>query len=103
MIRASMRRRLILFDIDGTLLKPMRLGRRSIEAAFRDHYGEDRVYFAGIPFHGRTDFEIVDEAISKVPGRPSDAGVLIDRYLSHLRREVDQGPPLVLAGVADLL
>src|SRR5262249_43913940 len=98
-----MRRRLILFDIDGTLLKPMGLGRRSIEAAFRDHYGEDRAYFAGIPFHGRTDFEIVDEAIGRVPGNLADGGALIDRYLGHLRREVDQGPSLVLPGVHELL
>lgn len=98
-----MRRRLILFDIDGTLLKPLGLGRLSIEAAFRDHYGGGRAYFAGIPFHGRTDFDIVDEAIARVPGSPADAGVLIDRYLDHLRREVGGGPSLVLPGVLDLL
>jgi phosphoglycolate phosphatase-like HAD superfamily hydrolase len=103
MIFASMRRRLILFDIDGTLLKPMGLGRRSIEAAFRDHYGGDRAYFAGVAFHGRTDFDIIDEAIARVPGKLADAGSLLGRYLGHLRREVDQGPSLVLPGVLDLL
>jgi phosphoglycolate phosphatase-like HAD superfamily hydrolase len=103
MILAPMRRRLILFDIDGTLLKPLGLGRRSIEAAFRDHYGGDRAYFAGIAFHGRTDFDIVDEAIARVPGSLADSGTLIFRYLDHLRREVDQGPSLVLPGVLDLL
>jgi phosphoglycolate phosphatase len=102
MIRASMRRRLILFDIDGTLLKPMGLGRRSLESAFRDHYGRDRV-FEGIAFHGRTDFEIVDEGVAKVSGRLEDSKMLVDKYLDHLRREVADGPSLVLPGVVALL
>jgi len=97
-----MRRRLILFDIDGTLLKPMGLGRRSLESAFRDHYGRERV-FEGIPFHGRTDFEIVDEGVAKVSGRLEESPVLVEKYLAHLRREVEEGPSLVLPGVVDLL
>jgi phosphoglycolate phosphatase len=97
-----MRRRLILFDIDGTLLKPIGLGRRSLESAFRDHYGRAGV-FEGIPFHGRTDFEIIDEGVAKVDGKTGDLAVLVGKYLDYLRREVDGGPSLVLPGVIDLL
>jgi phosphoglycolate phosphatase-like HAD superfamily hydrolase len=97
-----MRRRLILFDIDGTLLKPMGLGRRSLDSAFRHHFGREGV-FEGISFHGRTDFDIVDEGVAKVCGRSADAAAVIETYLDHLRREVDGGPSLALPGVVDLL
>jgi phosphoglycolate phosphatase-like HAD superfamily hydrolase len=97
-----MRRRLILFDIDGTLLKPIGLGRRSLEAAFRDHYGCEAV-FGGIGFHGRTDFDIIEQGIARIKGNPADAAMLVGRYLQHLAREVDQGPSLMLPGVLDLL
>jgi phosphoglycolate phosphatase-like HAD superfamily hydrolase len=97
-----MRRRLILFDIDGTLLKPIGLGRRSLEAAFRDQYGCDSV-FAGIGFHGRTDFDIIEQGIARIKGNPADAGMIVGRYLGHLAREVDLGPSLALPGVVDLL
>jgi phosphoglycolate phosphatase-like HAD superfamily hydrolase len=97
-----MRRRLILFDIDGTLLKPIGLGRKSLEAAFRDHYGSDGV-FAGVGFHGRTDFDIVEQGISRVGGSPDDADAIMARYLGHLAREVDAGPSLALPGVVEIL
>jgi phosphoglycolate phosphatase len=102
MIRAAMRRRLILFDIDGTLLKPIGLGRRSLEAAFRERYGSAEV-FGGVGFHGRTDFDIIDQGIARIKGDPADAAVIVASYLAHLSREVEAGPSLVLPGVLDLL
>jgi phosphoglycolate phosphatase-like HAD superfamily hydrolase len=102
MIRASMRRRLILFDIDGTLLKPIGLGRRSLEAAFRDRYACEAV-FAGIGFHGRTDFDIIEQGILRIKGDRADAAQIVAAYLTHLAREVDAGPSLVLPGVVELL
>jgi phosphoglycolate phosphatase-like HAD superfamily hydrolase len=97
-----MRRRLILFDIDGTLLKPIGLGRKSLEAAFRDHYGCDGV-FHGIGFHGRTDFDIVEQGIARISRSLGDAAAIMARYLAHLEREVGQGPSLALPGVVDVL
>src|SRR4029079_14880022 len=97
-----MRRRLILFDIDGTLLKPMGLGRRSLDSAFRHHFGREGV-FDGIPFHGRTDYGISDEGVARVSGKAEDAAAIVATYLGHLAREVAEGPSLALPGVVDLL
>jgi phosphoglycolate phosphatase-like HAD superfamily hydrolase len=99
---AGMMPYLVLFDIDGTLLRPCGLGRRSLERTFGERYGQPRA-FDGVSFHGRTDFEIVGEALAKV-GAPSDhLHPVLECYLGHLDREVAQGPSLTLPGVPELM
>lgn len=93
-----MRRRLVLFDIDGTLLRARGLGRRSLERAFSERYGREGV-FDGVVFHGRTDPDIVAEGVRRAGGVPEDAAPLTARYLEHLETETAKEPPLVLPGV----
>ncbi len=97
-----MRPRLVLFDIDGTLVTPRGLGRRSLEAAFTARYGSSGV-FEGVPFHGRTDFDIIDEGIGRVRGSLDDRLAIVRDYLDQLKVEVVSGPPLILPGVPQLL
>lgn len=93
---------LVLFDIDGTLLRPCGLGRRSLERAFAGRYGRTGV-FDGVPFHGRTDPDIVGDGLARVGAPAGDLQPVLDDYLGHLEAEVAGGPPLTLPGVEDLL
>ncbi|HYC79280.1 MAG TPA: HAD family hydrolase [Planctomycetota bacterium] len=97
-----MRRRLVLFDIDGTLLKPQGLGRRSLERAFEERFGRAG-FFEGVAFHGRVDGDIVAEGVRRAGGSPDDAPRLLERYLEHLEAEVAASGPLALPGVHDVL
>ncbi len=97
-----MRRRLILFDIDGTLLRPQGIGRRSLDRAFSERFGRAGI-FEGVGFHGRTDPDIVAEGVARAGGAMSDVPGLIARYLVHLEAEVAASPPLALPGVVSVL
>jgi phosphoglycolate phosphatase-like HAD superfamily hydrolase len=97
---------LILFDIDGTLVLTGGAGGRALTRAFRDVVGVGDG-FQGIPMPGRTDPQIVADAIAR-------AGVVFDtpvqsqfrtRYAEYLREEIrERGPRKgVLPGVRTLL
>ena len=60
----GMKRRLILFDLDGTLLISDGLGRRALDLAFAELYGWERAC-EGISFSGMTDPLIVAEVFAK--------------------------------------
>ena len=101
-------RRLVLFDIDGTLLQSASAGRRAILAAFAEEY-EDTNFFDAVRFDGKTDPQIVRELYHAAghPERatPARAEVMLDRYLVHLERELRERGHLVqtLPGIVELL
>jgi phosphoglycolate phosphatase-like HAD superfamily hydrolase len=100
--------RLVLFDIDGTLVLTGGAGGRAMTLAFRDLLGvEDG--FQGIPMPGRTDQIILRDALAR-GGHPIDAHLLTrfhDLYLEHLVREMERAVPGqvkgVMPGVRELL
>ncbi len=94
--------RLVLFDIDGTLLRPIGIGRRSLERAFAERYGRTGV-FEGIRFHGRTDPEILGDGLARIGAPPAELRAAVATYLVHLEREIAEAPPLALPGVMDLM
>ena len=53
--------RLLLFDIDGTLVLTGGAGGRAMTRAFEDLYGIANA-FGGVPFNGRTDAWILSQA-----------------------------------------
>ena len=55
-----MKRRLVLFDIDGTLLTSMRAGRQALLAAFAEEYVA-LDFFDTVRFDGKTDLQIISE------------------------------------------
>lgn len=107
MIRAGLSR-LVLFDIDGTLLLTAGAGRRAITAALNDEV-DDPTAFTGIRFDGKTDPQIVAEmlaAAGQVESRDSDrVRRLCERYLGLLASELERpaNRTTLMPGVEPLL
>lgn len=86
--------KLVLFDIDGTLLSAGGAGRRALGRALVDVYGT-----AGpidtYDFHGGTDPQIVRELLGAAGLAPADVAAgearLYARYLEHLEAEIGDG------------
>jgi phosphoglycolate phosphatase len=85
--------KLVLFDIDGTLLLTAGAGRRAIVAALGDEVDDVRA-FEGIRFDGKTDPQIVAEmleAAGQAESRDSDrVRRLCERYLGLLAVELER-------------
>ena len=84
---------LILFDIDGTLMRPMGIGRRAFDAAVlalcgRLPGGEP------FPFDGMLDTQIAALTLSRLGLDPSEAevGRLLDAYIDRLPDEAPADP-----------
>jgi phosphoglycolate phosphatase-like HAD superfamily hydrolase len=78
-------RALLLFDIDGTLLRGRGVGRRLMETAFGRALSRDAsdIDLRAIPFHGNTDPSIVKAGLEAVGEPPTTARVeaVIGHYL----------------------
>lgn len=98
--------KLVLFDIDGTLLWSDGAGRRAMELALTETFGS-----CGPPgqrYDGKTDRQIVREAMRLAghgdPHIDEKMEALLARYLDGLRGELAGGLHLQpLAGVTELL
>ena len=86
-----MKRRLVLFDIDGTILVTAGAGRRAITAALAEAIGHSPA-FHGIRFDGKTDPQIVAELLCAAGHEPPYADehvqALCRRYVALLEREL---------------
>ncbi|MDP9348443.1 MAG: HAD family hydrolase [Gemmatimonadota bacterium] len=98
--------RLILFDIDGTLLSADGAGKRAFHAAIRDVFGpidEPPAY----TFAGRTDPQIARELLTAARFSPAqvDAGLpgVFRRYTAYLESEIRGVEVCPLPGVLPLL
>lgn len=97
--------RLVLFDIDGTILRSNGAGRRAMIGALREIFGgtgpEDHRY------DGKTDPQIVRE-VMRIEGH-GDAHIdermdaLMTLYLTHLERELVEANTVVYPGIRELL
>lgn len=87
------KRKLVLFDIDGTLLLSAGAGRRAIHAALGER-GVDLAPGSGVRFDGKTDPQIIVELLQAAgdpaPDEPARIAELIELYVSHLTRELAQ-------------
>lgn len=98
---------LVLFDIDGTLIKSGRAGVRGMNAAFARLYGAENA-LAGVPIAGRTDRAIVSEVMQRIGVEPTRHEIfrLREAYLADLAVEIRRPVPEpagVLPGVTSLL
>jgi len=102
-------RRLVLFDIDGTLLLSGGAGRRAIMGAIADEIGVAASALDRIRFDGKTDPQIVRELIlasgDAEPPSAERIGRVLDRYLYHLEADlaVNAHRAAVMPGVPALL
>lgn len=106
-MRAGARRpRLLLFDVDGTLLLSGGAGKRALNRAFADLFAVTDA-FEGIPVAGRTDTLIFRDALAR-SSVETDQGARIafyTRYYACLAEEIQQ-PGLrkgLMPGVSRLL
>jgi len=101
-----MSRRLLLFDVDATLVLTGGAGGRAMTAVFAEMFGIDDG-FAGIAMAGRTDPAILADALARA-GLAIDAGVedqFRTAYCRRLREEI--APPAAgkrtMPGVVELV
>jgi len=99
-------RRLVLFDIDSTLIDARGAGGRALLAAVADAYGVSGE-LDGYSFHGRTDRQIVRELAGMWGVPPVEVDAAMDRcladYVERLKGELAGGRVIVLPGVPELL
>src|SRR5258706_14127351 len=84
-------RKLILFDIDGTLVLTGGAGIRAMNRACEELVGHP-LALAGLPVAGRTDRIILTDVVARA-GHTLDDGLLErlrDRYIANLREEIEQ-------------
>lgn len=84
-------RKLVLFDIDGTLVLTGGAGIRAMNRACEELVGHPHA-LEGIPVAGRTDRIILSDVVTRA-GHTLDDGLLErlrDRYIENLRVEIEQ-------------
>lgn len=97
--------RLVLFDVDGTLLSAGRAARESILAALADVLGWQGSA-DGNDFSGKTDPQILRELVMESVGRErfeAAMGAVLDRYVDELARRLRPEAVVVKPGVRELL
>lgn len=99
--------RIVLFDIDGTLIRCGGAGGASLRAAMRDEFGIGEV--GPFELHGRTDLGIFNGLLSRHGIEPNEENRnrLSQRYFSLLPEQLvlreAEAQACVLPGVVDLL
>lgn len=102
-----MRPTILLFDVDGTLITTGGVGRRAMEGAFGERYGESRAS-TSFPFDGMTDRLIARRGLTLLGVDPTDAAIddLLAAYVRLLEVEVaraDDAKYRLHAGIAEAL
>lgn len=96
--------KVVLFDIDGTLIRTGGAGVAAFKETFRQEFAiEDGTH--NLPFAGRTDYAIVSEFFGRHGIEPSPVNFrrCFARYVHWLRHFLDQLDGRVLPGVERLL
>lgn len=100
-------RKLVLFDIDGTLVLTGGAGLRAMNRALEDTFGYVNG-LEGIPVAGRTDWAILADAVRRL-GHALDGAMLADlqhRYVTNLAEEIQHpghGRKGVMPGIREIL
>lgn len=100
-------RKLVLFDIDGTLVLTGGAGLRAMNRALQEVFGHSDG-LQGIPVAGRTDWAILADAVRRLGGTLDGTRLedLERRYVANLAEEIEhpgQGRKAVMPGVRHIL
>lgn len=99
-----MQKRLLLFDIDGTLIHSAGAGLHALRHVLRERFNiEDAL--ADIEIAGMTDSGIVISILNKhrIPATKDNVAAFLDSYVHFLSLELPQHPGRILPGVLELL
>jgi phosphoglycolate phosphatase len=96
--------RVLLFDIDGTLIRSGGAGKAAMEAGLQSEFGVTQI-LDQVPYSGRTDTGIVRELLVVHGIEPTDPNVerLKSAYLSHLPEMLRRRGGTVLPGISNAL
>jgi len=96
--------KLLLFDIDGTLLTTDGAGRVALQLAANDIFGLDED-LSGVTIAGNTDTGIIREVLAKrsLPVTDGNVNRYIGGYLARLRDQLAESPGVILPGIRALL
>jgi phosphoglycolate phosphatase len=98
--------KVILFDVDGTLLDARGAGSRALLSALAEIYGRP-FHRNGVAFAGRTDRAIVTDLLvaNGVPASEIEFGLaaLFRSLPHHMRAETDHTPSIACPGACSLL
>lgn len=103
-----MRRKLVLFDIDGTILLTAGAGRRAIVAAISEEVGPSAA-LNQVRFDGKTDPQIVTELLEAAghrgPHEQQRIEAICSRYVTLLQHELERpaSRTTIMPGVHSLL
>jgi phosphoglycolate phosphatase len=102
-LTATSNRRILLFDIDGTLIDTGGAGGKAFLEAFGDEFGVDAP--KPVPMSGRTDFGILSQLLEEngIPAAPDALNRLRRLYVDKLRGRLPKSTGRVLPGVVELL
>ena len=97
-------RRLLLFDIDGTLIASGGAGEWALRDAMKTRFGIEED-LGGILLAGATDKKIAVAMLEKNGLAPSPENItaLLDEYLAHLETRIPKHNGRVLPGMIELL
>ncbi len=97
-------KRLLLFDIDGTLIHSGGAGLHALKSAFKERFGIDDDLH-GIEIAGMTDSGIVVSILNKhkIPATNENVSAFLDSYVHFLSLELPRRKGKLLPGVLELL
>src|SRR6185312_17055553 len=95
---------IILFDIDGTLIRSGGAGKDAMEGALRTAFGLTEIHDK-VPYSGRTDCAIARDllGVHGIEATPANQRMLQETYLARLPHSLKSRGGKVLPGINDLL
>lgn len=103
-LRMETERRLLLFDIDGTLITSGGAGEWALKDAMLDRFGVEED-LKGIILAGATDAKIARELLEKhgLEATAENTSALLDSYLRHLAGRMSRHDGRLLPGIVPVL
>jgi phosphoglycolate phosphatase-like HAD superfamily hydrolase len=100
----SKARRLLLFDIDGTIITSGGAGEGALIDATRERFGIEET-LVGLTIAGSTDGSIARRLLAKhgIPETAENISALLDSYLHHLQGRLPRHQGYLLPGIVELL